>query len=75
MDATNKARRKDIREYHDWLDTLQLPKTMQTAAPEDLAVYFTQHWLLTHVGAHAGKGQYVTAPGSLASVIPFLCCI
>ena len=67
-DATNRTRRKHVQEYMDWVGNLQLPKSMQKVTPEDLCVYFTQHWIPRHAGSSVGEGRSVTAPSSLAGI-------
>ncbi|DBB13172.1 TPA: hypothetical protein ACH3X3_004926 [Trebouxia sp. C0006] len=71
-DDTNRTRRKHVQEYMDWVDNLQLPKSMQKGTPEDLCVYITQHWIPRHAGSSVGKGRSVTAPSSLAGIRSYL---
>ena len=40
---------------------------MLTVIPEDILVYFTQHWLLNHAGSTTADGELIAAPGSLSS--------
>ena len=44
----------------------------QQATPEDMLVYFTQHWLPTHAGSMTADGELIAAPGSLSSTKPHL---
>ena len=41
---------------------------MLTATPEDLLVYFTQHWLPNHAGSGTAAGELIAAPSSLSGV-------
>ena len=42
-------------------------RAVQQATPEDILVYFTQHWLPTHAGSMTADGKLIAAPGSLSS--------
>ena len=50
---TLKTRQTAIRELADWLLSKQdaCNRSLQTAIPEDILVYFTQHWLPNHAGS------------------------
>ena len=39
---------------------------MVTAIPEDILVFFTQHWLPNHAGSSTPSGRLIAAPTSLA---------
>ncbi len=67
-DDTNRTRRKHVQEYMDWVGNLQLPKSMQTVTPEDLCVYFIQHWIPRHARSSVGNGRSVTTSSSLAGI-------
>ena len=42
-------------------------RSVQEATPEDIMVYFTQHWLPAHAGSITTEGEHIAAPGSLSS--------
>ena len=64
-------------ELAEWLQTVNATgsKTLQTVIPEDMLVYFTQHWLPNHAssatkflnrGAHSSTkqlGRHQVTPG------------
>ena len=66
---TLKTRQAAIRELADWLQSKQTAckRTVLTVIPEDILVYFTQHWLPNHAGSMAADGELIAAPGSLSS--------
>ena len=66
---TLKTRQTAIRELADWLLSKQdaCNRSLQTAIPEDILVYFTQHWLPNHAGSMTDNGELMAALGSLAS--------
>ena len=39
---------------------------MQSATPEDMLVYLTQHWLPNHAGSITSGGELIAAPSSLS---------
>ncbi|DBA78633.1 TPA: hypothetical protein ACH3X1_016814 [Trebouxia sp. C0004] len=41
-------------------------RTMLTAIPEDILVYFTQRLLPNHAGSNTAAGELIAAPGSLS---------
>ena len=43
-------------------------RTMLTAIPEDILVYFTQHWLPNHAGSSTAGKELIAAPGSLSGI-------
>ena len=43
-------------------------RAVQQGTPEDLLVYFTQHWLPTHAASMTADGELIAAPGSLSSI-------
>ena len=50
----------------DWLHCMH--RSMETAIPEDILVFFTQHWLPSHAGSSTLSGKMIAAPTSLAGV-------
>ena len=66
---TLKISQTAIRRLADWLLSKQdaCNRSLQTAIPEDILVYFTQHWLPYHAGSMTDTGELIAAPGSLAS--------
>ena len=66
---TLKTRQAATRELADWLQSKQpaCNRTVLTVIPEDILVYFTQHWLPNHAGSMAADGELIAAPGSLSS--------
>jgi len=66
---TLKTRQAAIRELTDWLQSKQTAcnRTVLTVIPEDILVYFTQHWLPNHAGSMTADGELIAAPGSLSS--------
>ncbi len=66
---TQKTRQVAIRELADWLQSKQTAcnRTVLTIIPEDILVYFTQHWLPNHAGSMTADGELIAAPGSLSS--------
>ena len=42
-------------------------RSAQEATPEDILVYFTQHWLPAHAGSITTEGEHIAAPGGLSS--------
>ena len=67
---TLKTRQAALRELADWLQSKQAAcnRTVHTAIPEDILVYFTQHWLPNHAGSATASGELIAAPGSLSSI-------
>ena len=41
---------------------------MHSVIPEDILVYFTQHWLPNHAGSSTTAGELVAAPSSLTGL-------
>ena len=39
-----------------------------TVGPEDLLVFFTQHWLPNHAGSATAAGELIAAPSSLSGI-------
>jgi len=66
---TLKTRQAAIRELADWLQSKQTAcnRTVLTIIPEDILVYFTQHWLPNHAGSMTADEELIAAPGSLSS--------
>ena len=66
--ATLKARRAAARELADWMHSMHAAtgRTMVTAIPEDILVYFIHHWLPNHAGSTTAAGELIAAPGSLS---------
>ena len=66
---TMKIRQAAIRELTNWLHSKQdaCNRILQTAIPEDILVYFTQHWLPNHAGSMTNNGELIAAPGSLSN--------
>ena len=62
--STVKARISVARELMDWLQSMH--RSMATAIPEDILVFFTQHWLPNHSGSPTPSGRLIAAPTSLA---------
>ncbi len=68
-ESTRKARTTAVRELADWLQTNAIRKrSLLTVTPEDLLVYFTQHWLPNHAGSGTSAGELIAAPSSLSGV-------
>ena len=69
-ERTRKARTTAVRELADWLQAAHATcrRTLLTATPEDLLVYFTQHWLPNHAGSGTTAGELIAAPSSLSGV-------
>jgi len=69
-ESTRKARTTAVRELADWLQAAHATcrRTLLTATPEDLLVYFTQHWLPNHAGSGTAAGELIAAPSSLSGV-------
>jgi len=65
--ATAKARQTAVIELTEWLHTTGI-RTMQSATPEDMLVYLTQHWLPNHAGLATSAGELIAAPSSLSGV-------
>ena len=68
--ATVNVRSKAVTELCSWLHTIQAAdsKTIQNASPEDLLVFFMQHWLPNHAGSLTANDEHIAAPGSLSAV-------
>ena len=66
---TLKIRQVAIRELADWLHSKHdaCNRTLHTAIPEDILVYFTQQWIPNHAGSMSNDGELIAAPGSLSS--------
>ena len=66
---TLKTRHSAFRELSDWmqLNYTACNRSVQEATPEDIMVYFTQHWLPAHAGSITTEGEHIAAPGSLSS--------
>ena len=66
--ATLKARQTAVRELADWMHSMHAAtgRTVLTAIPEDMVVYFMQHWLRNHAGSATTAGELIAAPGSLS---------
>ena len=68
-ESTRKARITAVRELADWLHAnATCKRSLLTATPEDLLVYFTQHWLPNHAGSSTAAGELIAAPSSLSGV-------
>ena len=69
-ESTRKARTTAVRELADWLQAAHATckRTLLTATPEDLLVYFTQHLLPNHAGSGTAAGELIAAPSSLSGV-------
>ena len=65
--ATVKARQAAVIELAEWLHTTGI-RTMQSATPEDMLVYLTQHWLPHHAGSATSAGELTAAPSSLSGI-------
>ena len=66
-ESTRKARTTAVRELADWLQAnATCKRSLLTATPEDLLVYFTQHWLPNHAGSSTAAGVLIAAPSSLS---------
>ena len=50
----------------EWLHRMH--RSMGTAIPEDILVFFTQHWLPNHAGSSTLSGKLIAAPTSLAGI-------
>ena len=61
---TVKTRNTVARELMDWLQRMN--RSMASAIPEDILVFFTQHWLPNHAGSPTLSGKLIAAPTSLA---------
>ena len=61
-----KARSTIARELMDWLHCIH--RSRETAIPEDILVFFTQHWLPNHAGSSTLSGKMIAGPISLAGV-------
>lgn len=68
--STRKTRTAAVRELADWLHSIQAAgkRTLQTVTPEDMLVYFTQHWLPNHAGSATATGEFIAAPSSLSGI-------
>ena len=68
--STLQTRKSAVSELADWLQTVNATgsKTMQTVIPEDMLVYFIQHWLPNHAGSATKTGEHIAAPSSLAGI-------
>ena len=64
-DGTRNTKAAAARELGEWLQRTG-NRTMLTAIPEDILVYFTQHWLPNHAGSTTAAGELIAAPSSLA---------
>ena len=65
--ATVEARQAAVIELAEWLHTTGI-RTTQSATPEDMLVYLTQHWLPNHAGLATSAGELIAAPSSLSGV-------
>ncbi len=48
----------------DWVQSMH--RSVATAIPEDILVFFTQHWLPNHAGSSMPSGRLIAVPTSLA---------
>ena len=66
---TLKTRHSAFRELSDrmQLKYTACNRSVQEATPEEIMVYFTQHWLPAHAGSITTEGEHIAAPGSLSS--------
>ena len=69
-DSTSKAKTAVVRELADWLQAVHAAdsRTLLTVTPEDMLVYFTQHWLPNHAGSATAEGNLIAAPSSLSGL-------
>jgi len=65
--ATVKARQAAVVELAERLNTTGI-RTMQSAIPEDMLVYLTQHWLPNHAESSTSAGELIAAPSSLSGI-------
>ena len=68
--STLKARRAAVKEVAEWMHSMHdvTGKTMLTAIPEDILVYFTQHWLPNHARSSIAGRELIPAPSSLTGI-------
>ena len=57
-----------LADQQDNLQFMNRAENVHNAIPEDILVYFTQHWLPNHVGSATSNGELIAAPGSLSSI-------
>ena len=68
--STLKARRAAVKEVAEWMHSMHdvTGWTMLTAIPEDILVYFTQHWLPNHARSSTAGTELIAAPSSLTGI-------
>ena len=59
-----------MKEVAEWMHSMHdvTGKTMLTAIPEDILVYFTQHWLPNHARSSTAGTELIAAPSSLTGI-------
>ena len=59
----------DSNELTEWVQGKHAAcnRSAQDATPEDIMVYFTQHWVPVHAGSMTMDGELTASPGSLSS--------
>ena len=67
VEAIGQARTTAATELADWMHATS-SWNLQTAIPENIMVYLTQHWLPHHAGSSTPAGELMAAPSSLAGV-------